>query len=864
MRAVRGKRVSALACLLFALFLRSGWAQNTADSLSLYQSALAEANASKRTALLEEVVDRFPAYIEARYALGAEYFKQRNYEKCIPHFEYIVSHDSDFALRVNLTRYLSVAYNAAATYRIALGQPEAAIEFLKKVLSFKPDNALAYYNLGNAYYQLNRFEEAITSYQKAIQIGSQDPIKQATYWYNLGAVYFATGDLDKAIEAYTQALRHHPGLNKAREFLQKARARKRLNQKVALADSALAANHPEESVRLLRQVLAADSTHEEAKRLMERASLALTYSKALQAIEQNKLSQALEWLGQLPQSYRDVRTLHHQVRQALKRAGRQKQYASQWQQALRYVAQNQPDSARALLLQMAEANVMRRQVDSLLAVLTPAAESALEPPLESRAPLAAHSAETDSIPENVSEAVHPETPAEEEQQLASKEPVVAAAEKSLPAGRPLPVPRPLWLLIGTALTALAGYYVYYLRRRDRNGSTEAQDMAWEEGNEALPVSHVDEAEAPASPDGEHPNEKSAEFDEAEIAELMANSDEISALHQEKEDTEQTGRTQDEEDFMALVQEEGVSVSTFEEEDSSMAIVGGDTTRTVDMSQFKLKKIGRFILEKEIGRGAAGRVYKAWDPKLDRTVVIKTVSYSLTASEDEITRLKARVYREAKTAAKLNHPNIVVVYDVEDESTFSYIVMEYVEGPDLRQLLSHERRLDPHQAVKYVKQVCMALDFAHTEGIIHRDIKPSNILIVGKEKVKVTDFGIAKVVNHLTLTQTGRVVGTPSYMAPEQIEGEDVDARADIFSLGVVFYELLTGKRPFSGDSLASLAYKIVHVDPVPPSLINLELSETYDEVINKAIAKDPNQRYQSAAEFLEELQKIQAHIESKP
>ncbi|RMD96220.1 MAG: serine/threonine protein kinase, partial [Calditrichaeota bacterium] len=378
--------------------------------------------------------------------------------------------------------------------------------------------------------------------------------------------------------------------------------------------------------------------------------------------------------------------------------------------------------------------------------------------------------------------------------------------------------------------------------------------------------------AKAKSEVEHPAEPATEArptgEVTQIEDLVVDSTEIKAMVETEaeepaspEEPKQDKLEADDDDFLALIEDENTPAPAFDPQSEPTGF-GSDATRTVDMSQFKVHKIGRYIIEKEIGRGAAGRVYKAWDPKLDRTVVIKTVAYSLTADEDEISRLKTRVYREAKTAAKLNHPNIVVVYDVEDEKSFSYIVMEHVEGPNLRQLLNQERRLPPARAISIVKQICKALQFAHSEGVVHRDIKPSNILIVGKEKIKVTDFGIAKVVNHLTLTQTGRVVGTPSYMAPEQIEGTEVDARADIFSLGVVFYELLTGVRPFVADSLASLAYKIVHVEPVPPSLVNLELFEIYDDIIGTAMAKDPGQRYQTAGEFLQALEKINVQIES--
>jgi tRNA A-37 threonylcarbamoyl transferase component Bud32/tetratricopeptide (TPR) repeat protein len=276
-------------------------------------------------------------------------------------------------------------------------------------------------------------------------------------------------------------------------------------------------------------------------------------------------------------------------------------------------------------------------------------------------------------------------------------------------------------------------------------------------------------------------------------------------------------------------------------------------RSEDRALSGERVLGRYQIEREIGKGAMGNIYLAFDPKLDRRVVIKTVCFNLAASEADTSTLKDRVYREARAIAKLGHPNIVVVYDVEDDKDFSYIVMEHIEGRDLRQALKSERRLDFQRAIKIVAQVCSALDYAHQAGIIHRDIKPSNIMLLPNDKAKVTDFGIAKLADNFSLTLPGHVLGTPSYMAPEQLDGETIDSRADIFSLGVVLYELLTGCRPFAGDSLAALAYKIVHKMQIPPSLQNVELPIELDDIVARALAKQPQERYQTAQEFREAL-----------
>ena len=284
------------------------------------------------------------------------------------------------------------------------------------------------------------------------------------------------------------------------------------------------------------------------------------------------------------------------------------------------------------------------------------------------------------------------------------------------------------------------------------------------------------------------------------------------------------------------------------------------TRTMEITALTQSRIGRYLIEKEIAKAATGRIYKAWDPKLDRIVVLKTVQYGFAASAQEIAALKDRIYREARAIAKLSHPNIVVVYDVDDQPEFSYLVMEYLEGRDLKQTLENERRLDYKRALHIVMQVCDAMDYAHRAGVFHRDVKPSNIMLLENDETKVTDFGIAKISNYLSLTQTGRVLGTPSYMAPEQIEGQTTDGRADLFSLGVVLYELIAGKRPFMADSLAALAYKIVHKPHLPPSLENVEIPLALDEVAQRVLAKNPEERYQSAAEFREALAAVMTKL----
>jgi serine/threonine protein kinase len=278
---------------------------------------------------------------------------------------------------------------------------------------------------------------------------------------------------------------------------------------------------------------------------------------------------------------------------------------------------------------------------------------------------------------------------------------------------------------------------------------------------------------------------------------------------------------------------------------------------------RIAKLGRYEVVSELGKGAMGIVYLAKDPVIGRMVAIKTIRASQGSDDDEDTlEFRERFVREAQTAGILSHPNIVTIHDIgeDPETQVSFIAMEYIEGKNLKQLLGEKTKFPYDQVSEIVAEVAEALDYAHRKGIIHRDVKPANIIITTDGKVKITDFGIAKIASS-NLTTTGQFLGTPNYMSPEQVSGSPVDGRTDLFSLGVVLYELLTGRKPFQGDNLTAISYKIVHEDFTPPADLSPDIPVDFNDVVARAMAKDPWNRFQRGKDMALELYQLKARIE---
>lgn len=267
----------------------------------------------------------------------------------------------------------------------------------------------------------------------------------------------------------------------------------------------------------------------------------------------------------------------------------------------------------------------------------------------------------------------------------------------------------------------------------------------------------------------------------------------------------------------------------------------------------INTLGRYEILSELGQGAMGVVYKARDPMLDRIVAIKTIN--LTLPKDELAEYEARFYQEAKAAGGLSHRNIVTIYDIGRSERVAYMAMEFLEGQELRHMLQARAPIQVPQALDICAQVAEGLQYAHERQIIHRDIKPANIMVLTDGLVKITDFGIARMRTNEVKTMTGMILGSPKYMSPEQVSGKRADVRSDIFSLGVVLYEMLTGTSPFVADNIHGVMYQTMNFNPPAPRTLNPDLPEMLNFVIAKALAKNLDDRYQKASELCDDLRR---------
>ena len=264
-----------------------------------------------------------------------------------------------------------------------------------------------------------------------------------------------------------------------------------------------------------------------------------------------------------------------------------------------------------------------------------------------------------------------------------------------------------------------------------------------------------------------------------------------------------------------------------------------------------EQLGRYEIIEELGQGAMGTVYKARDPMLDRVVAIKTIN--LKQPEEDAEEFEARFYQEARAAGQLSHPNIVTIYDVGKSGELAYMAMEYLEGRELRSILGSGEMIPIETALDIGAQVADGLGFAHERHVIHRDIKPANVMVLKGGVIKITDFGIARMRNNEVKTMTGMILGSPKYMSPEQVAGKRADQRSDLFSLGVVIYEMLTGTSPFVADNVHGVMYQTLNFTPPSPTTLNADLPDVLNYIVAKVLAKNTEDRYQSASDLANDL-----------
>ncbi|MEK6195038.1 MAG: serine/threonine protein kinase, partial [Deltaproteobacteria bacterium] len=273
-------------------------------------------------------------------------------------------------------------------------------------------------------------------------------------------------------------------------------------------------------------------------------------------------------------------------------------------------------------------------------------------------------------------------------------------------------------------------------------------------------------------------------------------------------------------------------------------------------------LGRYEILGQLGRGAMGIVYQGRDPKLNRMTAIKTIRFSDEFDESQVENIKEHFYREAEVVARLSHTNIVTIYDVGEDLDLSYLAMEYLEGVNLEKFTNKENLLPIKKCIAVIAQVCDALAYAHHHDIIHRDIKPANIMMLKAGIVKVTDFGIARAITS-TKTRTGIIKGTPYYMSPEQTQGNELNGQSDIFSLGVVFYQLLTGKLPFYGDNMAAIMYQTTSIEPEPPTTYNPAINKPTLAILKRSLEKSRKDRYPDAGKMGEHLKLLSKKMRSE-
>lgn len=692
--------------------------------------------------------------------------------------------------------YLRNAHTFHATKLNESGQPESALAYALEAAKLDESFPPAHTVLGLIQFNLENWQAAIRAFHQSIKLNPN----QEAVWARLGNIYFRLEDYPAAIFAYERALTLDPNLKEAQVHLNLSMKRATPAVWLSAIENLQNQGRHEEAAATLQRAITVYPDDPGLIQKMQRLTWEADYAAASAAMDSGKNRQALKILQTIDPNYKDV---------ALKIAELQTIISVNSDSMVKAASPKQPAPSK----RKSDSPQVEKNTDTKPNQIahTTSLDSSLTNDVVKNDSLPSAAHDTTAIAEMVN--AEPNLPAETSR---------VSSENKMPADQFGAVH---WVAVALSSLLLFGLVVmkYGLPLW---GVAAARLQTWRKTS-------FPRRSRPAHSDN------TIEFFKDRVASVTPIKFEPIEVTQVV--PRRKGRTKK----MAPQKPQAPPL------EDTQTILGGIK---------KIKRIGRYILEKEIGRGTMGLIYKAWDPKLDRTVVIKQVVFDAINSLHELATLKDRLFREARAAGRLNHPNIVIIYDVDEDKDFSYIVMEYLQGKDLKLLLEKEIRFDLPRTINIISQICSALDYAHQMGIVHRDIKPSNIILTQNQHVKVADFGIAKLPHFGTLTQTGSIIGTPYYMSPEQIEGRKLDGRSDLFSVGVILYEMLTGCHPFSGETIPSVVYKIVHQQPKPPSTIREDLPKPLDEIVSRALAKDPDQRYTTALDLIVDLESVQGEL----
>lgn len=818
-------RTFSILCLVAAAIVPlpgygRSWEINQ-EALSHFEKALHSQDIQERIEHYEKALAIEPGFPDALYQLGVAYLDQGSFDKAIETLTRVVPADS--AAYRDMATHLKDAYTFLAQEYLAEDEIEQALYAIEEALYLDELYSPALAMLG----KLRLKQHKLTAALDALTISLERNPRQAAAWNTFGDVHLRRDDFPAAIRAYQQALVLSPDLKSAKFHLKVARERNAPEAWLQKSEHFIAKDDLAQAIDALRSAVTA---HPKNTALLQRLAWAEqenTYRVAIRAWQDGEWTQAVDLLQHLNPEYKDAFLRLEEARAEL--------FFSGADSVLMESNMAQPER---LLPEMADTTL----ADSVTSNL---ADTVVEIRLPQTVNLSSGEEQVDSLAvESLaveSAAVIPDSTVAELLAATNFQPAEKNSEASFPMPEQVPANRPnvrqktsmnaFWLAGAAGSMLFVALVLLQYRRKsagqprpDQPEQTAAQES---ENLSAQPGKQISEA-----------------MTENIFHEEVASATPVKFGHLNTREL--------------LEQHETTAASTLLPEDSLLAL---QETRTIAGGIRNIEKIGRYIIEKQIGRGSMGLILKAWDPKLDRTVVIKQIALQLCQDGNAISRLRNRLYREARAAGKLNHPNIVTIYDVEELDTSSYIVMEYLNGHDLRKITHTKKPIPPVRALKIVGQISDALDFAHRNGIVHRDIKPANVILTSGDRVKVADFGIAKLPQSGTLTKTGDMIGTPFYMSPEQIEGRRVDGRSDVFSAGVVLYELLTGRRPFGGDSIPAIVYNIVQSQPKAPTKVNSNLPASLDEILQRALAKDPDDRYKTAAELRQAVDQARGEFE---